>query len=210
MTGSKGRTRNARGFTLIEMLISLAIFAVVTGMVVANLRVGRQGDEVRFASQLAASAIRRAQTLAISGERVFMCRQGVNDGHTCLSGQIDECPGGSCARRVPSGYGVRFSTAEEDRMKMLLYADGGEPANRVFDPGETVRSDSIAPSQLVVIDSVSPAGATLDIVFAPPKPTVYVNGGTADVNASVTFRHLHTGQTRTVTINRISGQISAE
>ena len=76
----------SRGFTLVEMLISLAIFAVVTAMAVANFRAGAQGDELRVSARIIASTVRRAQTQAVAGSSVFFCHGGTDEGKVCPSG----------------------------------------------------------------------------------------------------------------------------
>jgi Tfp pilus assembly protein FimT len=189
------------------MLISLAIFAVVTAFVTANFRAGRQGDELRIAGGLAATALRRAQTLAVSGQTVLMCDAGANADKVCA--QAADCPSGSCVRRVPPGYGIRFTTVDPQRRMTVLFADGN--GNAALDAGEEMRTDSLSPGVFVSVTSVDPdVSGVLDVVFSPPKPTVTYNGSTAQAVASVVITHSTTGQSRTVTINRVSGQISEE
>ncbi len=198
-----------RGFTLIEMLLSMSIFAVVTAFVTANFRAGRQGDELRLSSQLVATAIRRAQTLAVAGQTTAFCRGGTRDLQTCPSGLSAECGGGTCVVEVPRGYGIRLSTTSPDDRSVILFAD--LDGDRAYDAGELIRSDSASPGPSVKVSTLSPAaGATLDIVFEPPKPSVYFNGSTATGVASVTTRHAATGQTKNVTVNRITGQVNAD
>jgi prepilin-type N-terminal cleavage/methylation domain-containing protein len=200
---------NDRGFTLVEMLISLSIFAVVTAFVTANFRVGRQGDELRLSSQLAATAIRRAQTLATAGQTTAFCRGGTNDLKTCPSGLSSECGGGTCVVEVPRGYGIRFSTAAADARKLITFAD--LDGDRAYDVGELLRTDAVSPGLSVRVSTLSPtAGSTLDIVFEPPKPTVYFNGSTATGIATITTLHSVTNQVKNVTVNRITGQVNAD
>lgn len=201
--------RAERGFTLIEMLLSMSIFAIVTAFVTANFRAGRQGDELRLSSQLVATAIRRAQTLAIAGQTVAFCRGGTRDLQTCPSGSSAECGGGTCVVEVPRGYGIRLSTALADERKVVLFAD--LDGDRAFDSGELIRSDTASPGPSVKVSTLSPtSGATLDIVFEPPKPTVYFNGSVATGVASITTQHAATGKTKNVTVNRITGQVNAD
>ncbi len=198
-----------RGFTLIEMLVSLAIFVIVTAFVTANFRAGRQSDELRIASQLAASSLRRAQSFALAGQTTTFCRGGANDLRECLGGTDVECVGGACVREVPHGYGVHFSTVDPARQRIVFFADTN--GNHAYDDGEAIRSDAVSPGTSVVVNTVNPsATGVLDVVFDPPNPTVYFNGGTATPIASVTVRHLATGQMKTVTVNALSGQINAD
>ncbi len=194
---------------MIEMLVSLAIFGIITAFVTANFRAGRQSDELRIGSQLLATSIRRAQTMALAGQQTFMCSGGTRDKLTCPSGQDADCGGGLCIRTVPNGYGVHLTTASGASAKVIVFADGN--GNRAYDPGEEVRTDLISPGVFVVVQSLDPvSGGALDIVFDPPKPTVWYNGSNAQPIATVVIQHTISTKTKTVTVNAISGQVSSD
>lgn len=202
-------SREQCGFTLVEMLVSISIFAVITAFTTANFRLARQGDEIRLASQLVGSAMRRAQTSAAAGETVWLCHGGANDLKMCLNGDAALCPSGTCAQEVPSGYGIHVATVSPDSRKIVLFADLNN--DKAYTLGEAVRSDNVSPGPFVSVSAVSPvASNALDVVFQPPKPTGYFNGSTAQATATVTLTHSTTGAQKTVTVNRISGQISAD
>lgn len=197
-----------KGFTLIEMLISLAIFGVITGMVMANFKQGSQGDELRISSQLMASAIRRAQTAAVAGQTTSYCVLGTNDKKLCKN--AGDCPSGTCATEVPHGYGVHFSSAAVENRKVIMFAD--IDGDNVYSPSEAIRTDNVSSGPFVYVQTVAPTvGGMLDIVFVPPKPTIFINNNvTADGIATITVRHDNIGQQKRITINKVSGQISAE
>lgn len=197
------------GFTMIEMLISLSIFAVITAFVTANFRAGRQSDELRQSTQLLATAIRRAQTMAISGQTVPYCQGGTNDKKVCPNGTSAECGGGTCVRDLPKGYGIRLTTVAATASKVVLFADiDGDLA---YDAGEEIRVDSVTPGPFVSVTSLNPVSSNvLDIVFVPPQPKVWFNGSTASAVASVTLTHRTTGLTKSVSVNQITGQINAD
>lgn len=199
-----------RGFTMIEMLISLSIFAVVTAFVTANFRAGRQSDELRLSTQLLATAIRRAQTMAISGQTVPFCQGGTNDKGICPGGTDPECGGGTCVRDVPRGYGVHLTTVGAGASKAVLFAD--TDGDKTFSVRETVRTDAITPGPFVVASALNPmsAGNALDILFEPPKPKLWFNASQAIGIATVTLRHTTSSRTKNVTVNLISGQINAD
>jgi prepilin-type N-terminal cleavage/methylation domain-containing protein len=196
------------GFTVMELLISLAIFGVVTGFLMASFRTGRMIDEIRIGSQVAASAVRQVQTRALSGSTVGICASGSNKGKLCGLGVAGACPSGTCAPQVPRGYGVRFSATGERSGKAVIFADLN--GNRSFDSDESLLETSYSPSGNVSAGSFYPMGTALDVVFEPPRPTVYVNSGTAENSVTVTLRHETTGQTRSIRINRVTGQVSGE
>lgn len=194
---------------MIEMLISLAIFAVITAFVTANFRTGRQSDEIRLGSQLLSTAIRRAQTMAISGQTVPLCQGGTNDKKVCISGTDAECGGGVCVRDVPRGYGIRLTSVSPASRRIITFADGDN--DRAYDVGEELRNDPVSPGPFVEVTALDPvAGGVLDIIFEPPKPKVWYNGSDSQAIATMTVAHTTTGASRTVTINAISGQISGD
>jgi prepilin-type N-terminal cleavage/methylation domain-containing protein len=205
----RDRRAAGRGFTLVEMLISLAIFGVITGMVLANFRAGAQGDELRISSQLVASAVRRAQSLAIAGQTVAFCRGGANDLKLCPGGVAD-CTGGTCVTEVPAAFGIHFSTAPGEERRMTQFADTDN--DKTLGPGEAMRSDSISSGPFVDVVGLAPeVGGALDIVFVPPKPSTVFNADAApDGIAAITVRHRTTGAEKRVTVNKVSGQVSAE
>lgn len=195
---------------MIEMLISLSIFAVVTAFVTANFRAGRQSDELRLSTQLVATAIRRAQTMAISGQTVPICQGGSNDKGICPGGTNPECGGGTCVSDVPKGYGIHLTTSGAGASKAVLFAD--TDGDKAFSARETVRTDSITPGPFVVAFGLNPmsAGSALDIVFEPPKPKVWFNGSAAVGIATITLKHTVSGNTKNVSVNLISGQVNAD
>jgi prepilin-type N-terminal cleavage/methylation domain-containing protein len=200
------------GFTLIEMLISLSIFAVITGMVLSNLRLGAQGDELRISSQLVAASIRRAQTLAIAGQTVSYCQGGADDKKLCPNGTTD-CSGSPCVTETPSAYGVHFSTGSGANRRIILFAD--IDGDRTFDASEEIKGENVSSGPFVAVQALTLGASTsvsdLDIVFVPPKPSVVFNdGATADGMATVTVRHANTQQEKRITINKVSGQVSAD
>ncbi|MEY4722718.1 MAG: hypothetical protein RLZZ324_231 [Candidatus Parcubacteria bacterium] len=200
-----------KGFTLVEMLISLSILAVITAFTTANFSAARKGDEVRLSSQLVASALRRVQSAATGGELIFFCNGGARANMTCPGGTAAECPGGgTCSHEVPHGYGMHFTTVAAGAKRMIYFADIN--GNHAYDAGEDVRNDNVSPGVQVSASSLligATSVPTLDIVFDPPVPTAYFNNATSTAIASISLTHAVTAQVKSVSVNRISGQVNA-
>ncbi|MBI4457543.1 prepilin-type N-terminal cleavage/methylation domain-containing protein [Candidatus Uhrbacteria bacterium] len=206
MTPSRRPAGRMPGFTLIEMLISLAIFSVVTGFTVANFRRGGQSDELRLAADNVASAIRKAQTFALSGETAYVCSTTLA---ICNPNVGGSCAGGSCGKTLPKGFGIHLSSASGDAHTMAFFAD--TDGDRLYDAGETISSQGVSPTPNVSVSFLAPiSGSVLDIVFVPPKPRTYFNDAAADAVATVTLQLRGTGQAKSVKVNKVSGQISVE
>lgn len=201
-------TQPRAGFTLVEMMVSLAIFAVVTGFTIANFRAGSQSDDLRIGQQLAASAVRRAQTAALGGELVSYCAGGAYDNKICPTAG---CGAGQCQRGVPQGFGVRFMKAAPDNQKTIFFADIN--GNRAYDGGEEIRSDTLSSSRKIGLSAIvlapsNGAPDSVDIVFVPPKPVTYFNAANTDATVTLTLRHTVTGSTKVISVNRVTGQVN--
>lgn len=169
-----------KGFTLIELLVSIGIFIIITGMVVANFRAGSRSDELKIAADALVSNLRRAQNMALAGEQI----NGIT-------------PSG--------GYGVYFKLSDPDRY--IIFADNN--GNLIYDLGEELSDGVIILPKDVGITGVSPQIIS-SVVFKPPKPTIYINGGTTNDMTTVTFKHNLTGKSKKIIVNRVSGRIDTE
>ncbi|MBI2552535.1 type II secretion system protein [Candidatus Uhrbacteria bacterium] len=211
--------RGARGFTLIELLVVIAIFGIVTTAVVANLKIGEQGSELRLSAQALVSQLREMQTMAQTGKTVKMCAgQGAvgspgycedrQAGGLCENTNIQcDC---SCVDQVPpGGYGLRI-----DRTAVTAFVDINR--SHVYEEGEEFTGVDFELPRRIAVSELIPA-APLDIVFTPPAGSVWINGcdsGIAENDcppaARVTLGHARLPQVRTVTIYRVSGRIESE
>ncbi len=57
-----------QGFTIIELIIAIAIVALITGIVLANYRVGQRQQTIRAEAQKLVSTLRNAQNMALAGK----------------------------------------------------------------------------------------------------------------------------------------------
>ena len=63
--------------------------------------------------------------------------------------------------------------------------------------------------QNLIVQDVTP-NSTTDIVFVPPLAQIFFNDQTVPDTASVVLQHKVSLNSKTVTINRVSGQINVE
>ncbi len=188
-----------RGFTLFELIIVIAIFLLISGMLLVNFRRSRQGDIVRIAALRLMTDVQRMQTIALAG--------GAED-------------------RLAVAYGVHVNTAEPgryvlfgDRIRCVEGAQGAEvcTANGQYDAGVNPAEElgdgvvtlpvnvRIADVRRVTPDAAVPA---VDVLFQPPRGTVTIAPDATEVR--VVLRHADYDDTRTVTMNRISGRVDVE
>ncbi len=195
----------SKGFTLVEMLISMAIIGMITGMMMANFRGGQQVAEVRLASDLLVDQIRAMQTSSLSGRLVSVCSGGSNNLKVCepKNPTVSCSGGGVCQKRVPTGYGLRFTTAPANSYLLFYDTDGDER----YDAGEELATIPYVSTNTVKL-TASSAGIPVDLVYAPPYGTLYVNGSaTGTATIMLTLGHQFGSQVRHVNVFRLSGKI---
>ncbi len=186
------------GFTLLELIVSMSIFTVITGFVLINFRAGQRSDEIRFAADGAASVIRDALSRATAGATVEACVSGSVVTGICGSGAV--C-GGVCSTRVPKGWGVAFGTAApNDGITLFVDLDG----NKLYDANETVLVEPYSSSGFVTATAASPTPLRTTVLFVPPLPDALVDGAAAATEATLTLTHGAGGAVRTVHFNRVS------
>jgi len=106
------------GFTIIDLVVSMAIFVLITSAVVANFRVGQYGDSVRQSASISAGFLREAQTMSLQGAK--------EEGKSFPQG----------------GYGVSFAISNPGEIVLFADYDG----DYSFDEGEKIKSE-ILPKQ---------------------------------------------------------------
>ncbi|MFZ5363974.1 MAG: pilus assembly FimT family protein [Patescibacteria group bacterium] len=169
-----------KGFTIIELLVSLSIFIIVTAMVVTNFRGGNRSDELKIAAETIASSLRRVQNMALAGELV----DGISP---------------------PGGYGIYFNLGNPGQY--LIFAD--KDGDLAYDVGEVLADGAIDLADNITLENILPAAAST-IIFKPPKPTIYINGGVGDNILGVTVKHSLSGKVKKILVNRISGRVDVE
>lgn len=185
---------NRRGFSLLELIVVIGIFIVMSGMLLANFRRSRFGDVTRIAALRFASDVQRMQSNALSGASE---------------------DGGAAA------YGVHVDTANSrryilfgDRVRCGPDANGKEvcASNGTYDaganPAEELVNGVVPLANGVRIDRMTPDADVIDVLFRPPRGTVAVTPDAVEVR--IVFAHDAVSETRSVTINRISGRVDTE
>jgi len=173
--------QNNKGFTLIEILVVLAIIIIITGIVIFNVGTERQNSALLRSSQKLSLDLRRAQSFALSSKTYK------------TSG-------------VPCGWGVHFNGLGSTNY--IIFADmaaAADCSNRDFirtgngsEDFETINFESG-----ININSLS--NNLSDVVFTPPDPIV--NFAPNQTSVSIVLINKN-GATRTININK-TGFISS-
>lgn len=175
-----------KGFTLIELVVTIGIFIIISTLVFANYPEFKSNMSLKKTAQEIALTIRQAQVYALG-----------------VKGFEEEF----------SGYGVNFNLSNQD--SFILFSDsngdfyynaGEQVENYRIETGDKI-------SELCGADVTREVCglSQLNVVFWRPSPIVKLNDGAGNDNfSSVKIRIKSTrGNTKTIIV-RINGQISVE
>ncbi|MBI2446407.1 MAG: prepilin-type N-terminal cleavage/methylation domain-containing protein [Parcubacteria group bacterium] len=170
-----------KGFTLIEILVVLAIIVIITSVVIFNIGSERQNSALLRSVQKLSLDLRRAQSFALSS-KVFK------------------------TIGIPCGWGVHFNGMGSDNY--VIFADLALNPNcsdrdfiRAADGSEDF--ETIYLESGITVNSLS--SGLSDIVFTPPEPTVTFTP--AQTSSSITLININS-VTRAININK-TGFISS-
>lgn len=183
-----------KGFTLIEMLVSLAIFALMTSLLLAKYGNFNQGVLLTNLAYDVALTIRNAQSYGLNAKSA----------QRNLDAFQQSTGGGS--------YGVHFTTTDKTHFTFFVDANNNGIYDDVgADLGVTSIKRGSSVSNLCVA-AASPCGVgnnvtSLDISFVRPDPNAIIkSGGVTYDYAEITVK-ASDGTTRVISI-RSNGQIS--
>lgn len=178
------------GFTIIELLVSISIFLIITSMVIVNFRSGQYRDELMGSAQFLQSTLREMQTMAFSGSKVI-------------------CPGyvpSEAGEMTPAGYGLNINSSGI----ITAFADC-DPQDIAISPDfkyglEDVNLKTISLYNNVTINSITPSSVT-DILFTSSSEIVKTNGSPGLGVITIELKHNKTNQITTVKIVELTGQV---
>lgn len=159
------------GFTLVELLVIIAIIILFTTLFVLSLRVGEKQLALARVVQRFSQDVNRTAELTLRAQNF-----------ECAIGNI-------------SGYGLYVSSSTPSSYLLFVECSGNEAYNQGLDDVlETVQLE-----RGIQIDSVSPF-PSMSIVFFPPAPTVFLNPGNQN-QLQVTFKTEDYSRTKSVLVN---------
>lgn len=193
--GARAFRCRPRGFTMIELLISIGIFVMITGIVVTSFSHGKYRDELVAAGAALQSAVREAQTFTTAGTTI-RCPQ--------LAPTDPAAP--------PVGYGVYINQVFGQPSVVVLYADcrtDSTPYTYDTDAHDDAVVRQVTLPANVALRNFLPATAPpLNIVFSPLIETVAVNGTPAyQGEATLELIHGKSGHYLTMRVNAFTGQV---
>ena len=171
---------NQQGFNLVELLVAIAIFGIISTAVVANLRGGSSGNELNLQADNISSLLRQAQIQSSTGQPF--------NGNPPIG-----------------GYGVSLATCSTPPCSVTLFAD--ENGNFAYD-GAAEEIQVVTLGSAVTINAIS-EGSPFAILFKPPRPYMCFGTECSGIGeATITLGSVQSDKTLTITANQISGSVS--
>jgi type II secretory pathway pseudopilin PulG len=189
------RLAHSGGFTMIDLIVSASIVAILSAMVIANYRGADQKIILDNEAERLSSIIRQANIDALIGQTVNGVRPpggfGIHIEKCTQSGALQAC-----------SYSL---FADQDQNYHLSAADDVIQEIKTFD----------ANVEFTAIDSSSEGEVqSLDIIFVPPQGKMYFYDNDAavddlltDETIEITLHFYKTDYQKKIVLNRISNQI---
>jgi len=171
-----------RGFTLIELIVSISVITLVTGIFLANYSSTNRRTDLTMTAQKMVSDIRMAQNYSLG-----LARYGISD-----------------AASVPlGGWGVHFNLPLEGNKQYIIFAD--DNGDKIYNGSEEAIAANGAEIMTlpnnIIIDSIS-VGSKADVIFLPPDPITTITGPiTTYPQVDIVLKDLTTQSIKTVRIN---------
>lgn len=173
-----------KGFTLVELIVSVTIIAVVSSALLLGWNPARDIFNLRHAAFQVANDLRRTQQLSLSTHE-FDCLPLPSEAYTGFGLYLETSS--------PTGYKV-FENCSSD--------------NRIWNSGEEVETLSFTDG--IEIQSLEKTGSlvnSLSVLFVPPDPDTYINEEASGQEVEITLTN--GSSTAVIKINN-SGRIEVE
>ncbi len=156
------KVSHQRGFTLIEMLVTISILVLLSAMVVVNFRDAEKGNAVRLGAEQFVGVLREAQNYALAQKRVVVGKDSI----------------------VPAGYGVYIKLVKGQTTEAVFFADTG-PKLGLYEPKEDleIRTEEL-PRYAVFSSLLGGATDELSLIFSPPDGAVNFGNLPAELSAT--------------------------
>lgn len=113
--------RFKRGFTLIELMVSVSILALISGSTIYSLRGARDRDELKTATRILSGDLRNIQARALASRNVLTCEIQPGIKRVCENeNKSSSACIGPCEQAPPPRYGIYFL---RDSSSYSLFAD---------------------------------------------------------------------------------------
>ncbi|MDA3840720.1 MAG: prepilin-type N-terminal cleavage/methylation domain-containing protein [Patescibacteria group bacterium] len=176
--------KNSNGFTLIELIVSIAIIGLISGIMVANYRQGGSSEELNIATQNLVSEIRKAQGYALSYKE--------------YAGSISDV----------GGWGIRLTddTAGNPENFILFFDLSNSGKSDILPTNEVFVNKVIGKNVHVSdISDGTDHSSYFWAIFYPPDPIIMLRGSDHPTDGSFVFGATDSAIEVTITLEHSRG-----
>jgi prepilin-type N-terminal cleavage/methylation domain-containing protein len=204
MMKTPSTTSRIAGFTLIELIISISIFAFMTILLMAKYGNFSNGVLVTNMAYDVALTVRQAQSFGLNVKESI--------GYPCLSSD------GSFRDTFQCSYGVHFNSNAAAHSQFVFFVDSGDPNSGSivgqFDLGDHIMNTYQIKKggyidKLCVDSTCGSTVGTLDVMYKRPNPNAIIKSGSIPYTYAEIQLKTPDGSSKKVVV-RQSGQISIE
>ncbi len=212
------------GFTLVEMLVSIAIIGLLAVIVVVNLNSGKHIEQLSNAARQLTADIRGMQSRALSAGDIKACLDASAVLIVCENSTADCADPAQCSGMVPGYYGLMVTTTATGYSMFVEYPITGLENQYMDSPDEQLvrrrllqlGSSDVEISQVELWSSttgwVTPNPTVGSVVFRRQngQAKIFDAAGTGAVMAllKITLHHKISNDTLVVEVNGETGRVS--
>ena len=184
------KLKNNLGFTMIELMVSASIIAMMSVLVVANFRGSTQKTSLNNETERLSTILREANINSLVGLTVN-------------------------GTRPEGGFGLHVEDCSFN-CQYIIFADQDEDyiydSNNDGSPVSTIGmlDDNVYIKTLILEDSILVPGTPVDIVFVPPQGDIMINGGINYDSAAIVLGFINSDYEKRIIINRVSGRLNIQ
>lgn len=209
------------GFTVIEVLISVAILTLISVTTVVSLQKNREQDELTTAARVLSASIRNLQGEALAGHNVFSCSAPGGGRQICDPNAAASCVS-DCTAGPPAHVGMSLMTQQDT---YAMFADINPENWRYDGANELISTHSVNPlgNGRVLISALNTdIGSVASISFSAERQSGKMRiqacgdaglpacSPTEPQTLHIVLHHVITGAEKIIEVNAHSGRVSVQ
>lgn len=207
------------GFTVAELLISVAILTLISVTTVVSLRKNREQDELITAARVLSTDIRNLQGEALAGHNIFSCSAPGGGKQICNPQAASSCVS-DCTAGPPAHVGMSLMTQQDS---YAMFADISSENWRYDGANELLSTHSVNPlgNGRVLISALNTdVGSMTSLSFSVERQSgkmrIQACGDvglpactpTEPQTLHIVLRHVVTGAEKVIELDARSGRVS--